>query len=55
LVCRFTQAALKIASWEKWCAAFLEVGTYWTGFSVARYREVFHRLGAQDVTEFDSD
>jgi hypothetical protein len=26
-----------------------------TFFSMVQHREVFHRLGVQDVTEFDSD
>jgi hypothetical protein len=49
LICsffRFTHAALELASREKWYAAFL---------STAECREAFHRLGVQDVAEFDSD
>jgi hypothetical protein len=39
-------AALEPARQEKRCATFL---------SMAGPREVFHRLGVQDVAEFDSD
>jgi hypothetical protein len=46
---------LKSASGEIWCAIFLKVDTYGTGFSTVGYREAFHGLGVQDVTELDSD
>jgi hypothetical protein len=43
---RFTQAALELAGREEMAPPF----------SVQpNIREAFHRLGVQDVTEFDSD
>jgi hypothetical protein len=42
----FMQAALELAGREKWLC-FL--------FSVVWHMEAFHRLGVQDVAEFDSD
>jgi hypothetical protein len=45
LVCCFIQANLEPAGGEKWP----------NFFNAAWHREAFHRLGFQDVTEFDSD
>jgi hypothetical protein len=52
--CRYTRVALKLAGGEKCMLLFLKQTLPGNGFSVVGNREVFHGLGVQDVTEFDS-
>jgi hypothetical protein len=51
-VCKFMQAALKLAGGEKWHAAFLKAFTG-TGFSLVGCSYVFHGLGVQYVILFN--
>jgi hypothetical protein len=53
-VYRFMQAAVKLAGGEKWNAAFSRQTLSGTGFSAVGHKVVFHGLGVQDDTEFNS-
>jgi hypothetical protein len=48
------QAALKLGAGRDGMPVFSRQTLPGTAFSVVGHREAFHRLGVQDVTEFDS-